>query len=61
MFLKAQGPHPPLNRATGSWVHQSLEIDFNELDPDLRSQIKGILCIEMGKDVEHWGGHFGSQ
>jgi hypothetical protein len=48
-------------RGTNSWTPKSVEIDFMEINKTIRAKIKAIKFLEMGKDAEYWGGHYGAQ
>jgi hypothetical protein len=50
-----------VNKGTEDWMQYTVEIDLNQVDINIRNKIKTIKCIEMGKDAEYWGGHYGAQ
>jgi hypothetical protein len=50
-----------IHKGTENWVPYNLDLDFNNVDPAVRSMIRLVKCTELGQDAEFWGGHYGAQ
>lgn len=50
-----------MDQASADWQTISLEFEIAQLDIEVRKKVKFAKFIEMGKDIEYWGGNYGSR
>lgn len=50
-----------MDQTSADWQTISLEFEFAKLDIEVRKKVRYAKFIEMGKDIEYWGGNYGAR